>query len=105
MFDKETILKVWNNARPYGHLDPAQYRIDECGALMRFRDRGNRNSNYGWEIDHIVPVSKGGTNELSNLRALQWDNNASRHNGKLHNKIYFNGKRNVERAFWNILFE
>ena len=44
MFDKETILKVWNNARPYGHLDPAQYRIDECGALMRFRDRGNRNN-------------------------------------------------------------
>lgn len=105
MFDKETILKVWNTARPYGNLAPAQSRIDECGALMRFDDYGNRDSDYGWEIDHIDPISKGGTDELSNLRALQWDNNASRHNGKLLNKIYFNGKRNVERAFWNILFE
>lgn len=105
MFDKETILKFWNKARPYGNLDPAQYRIDECGALMRFDDYGNRDSDYGWEIDHIVPVSRGGTNELSNLRALQWDNNATRGDGKLIRKIYFNGERNETRPFWNILFE
>lgn len=105
MFDKETIFKVWNKARPYGNLDPAQYRIDECGALMRFGDYGNRDSDYGWEIDHIVPVSKGGTDELSNLRALQWDNNATRGDGKLIRKIYFNGERNAERPCWNIIFE
>ena len=30
---------------------------------------------YGREIDYIKPVAKGGTDDLSNLQALRWENN------------------------------
>ncbi len=54
-----------------------EYRQDDLGRLMRWRDYGNRSSFYGWEIDHILPIAMGGTDDLSNLRALHWQSNAS----------------------------
>jgi hypothetical protein len=30
---------------------------------------------YGWEIDHVLPLSRGGDSDLRNLRPMQWENN------------------------------
>ena len=35
---------------------------------------------WGWEVDHIKPISEGGTNELSNLRPLNISDNRGRNN-------------------------
>lgn len=70
--------EVWKKASVVDGYDEALFRKDAAGAWISYSEFGNRNSKFGWEIDHIYPVSKGGGDELVNLRAMQWENNVSK---------------------------
>ena len=96
-FTQQEILAVWKKGTVVPNYDPSLYRKDKCGAWMRFKEYGDRNSIYGWEIDHITPVSKGGSNSLYNLRPLQWENNMAKSNGRLSCAVIANGNENVRR--------
>jgi len=72
--------KVWSRGRAVPGLDPKMYRRDSYGRVMNVYQYGNRQSAYGWEIDHIRPVSKGGGNHLSNLQPLNWKSNVKKSN-------------------------
>ena len=74
----EIIEFVWNKARKVEGFDPALIRKDSCGAWILRSEYGNTESIYGWEIDHIYPLSRGGDDNPQNLRALQWSNNRSK---------------------------
>jgi len=94
-FSEEIVQQVWEKGRRVPNNDPDIWRKDECGAWIGKRYYGNRDSQYGWEVDHITPESEGGTDELSNLRPLQWQNNAAKQASRLVCVATASGKDNV----------
>ena len=77
MHSKDLVDCVWQKGQTVPGLDPSQYRVDDCGNLIRRNDYGNRESRLGWEGDHIIMRSKGGPTTCQNLRPLHWRPNAA----------------------------
>lgn len=94
-FCNNTIQSVWNKATIVPGYDSTLWRKDQCGAWIGRNFYGNRTSVYGWEIDHVYHVCRGGSDALSNLRPLHWKNNASRNAGRLVCKVKSVEERNV----------
>lgn len=60
--NKETAMRLWNKA--FGKCNKA---VDFAGREMDKAAYDDRNSKFGWNIDHILPQSRGGKTTESNL--------------------------------------
>lgn len=100
---KDFVQLVWAKGKVVLGKDKNVWRFDDCGALIRFYDYGKQ-SEYGWEIDHIVSKAKGGSNDMSNLQPLQWKNNRAKSDGEEVPKVVARHGRNV-KAQPDLLFE
>ena len=94
-FSEKVIQDVWEKGTIVANNDPQKWRKDQCGAWISRSKYGNRESQYGWEIDHISP---GGGDYLSNLRPLQWQNNVDKSDGRLKGYITAKGTENVDNC-------
>ena len=70
---------VWLKAKRIPGKDPAQWRKDAKGNLIRWIDYG-KSTIHGWHIDHHIPQSKGGSDELCNLVPMQYAANIRKSN-------------------------
>lgn len=97
-FTDDKINTVWDNAQKVDGADPKIWRKDVCDAWIN-RDQYGNESDYGWEIDHALPVAKNGTDHTSNLRAMQWQNNRSKGDDfpNYTASVTADGNKNVER--------
>lgn len=71
-FDEATIEAVWNGAAISSEHPPL--RVDPYGALIWRGGYRNTSSKFGWEIGYRTSPSRGGTDDVANLQALQWEN-------------------------------
>ena len=74
----DLVIAVWEKGEVIPDYDATQWRRDAFGTAISFAAYGDRDSDSGWEIDHIVPVADGGDDLLSNLRPLHWKANVAR---------------------------
>ena len=97
---------VWDNkAVKVDGVDPDVFRQDYAGAWMRYADYGNRNSQYGWEIDHLKPLAQGGEEVMTNYLPLQWQNNVRKGDNypRWTTAVAADGQNNVEQEkFWKV---
>ena len=81
-YTAEKLQKIWEKGSPIPGYSAGVWRHDICGAVMKWAEYGQQTRN-GWNVDHICPASEGGGEDVSNLRPLQWENNAKRQAGTL----------------------
>ena len=85
-FSEEQIQEVWDRAMVVEGYDKSRFRKDACGAWIIRNKYGDTDSQYGWQIDHVVPralledkgFSEDEIDAPVNLRAMQHENNESK---------------------------
>lgn len=69
--------RAWENAKRVKGKDPSLYRRDPYGNILYWPSYG-KSSEMGWDVDHIQPASKGGSDSTRNLQALKTSVNRSK---------------------------
>ena len=74
---KNTKDKLWELAKPIRGMDSDIYRKDPYGNVMYYNSYG-KPTTMGWEIDHIKPHNRGGSDDIRNLQCLNTHLNRSK---------------------------
>lgn len=104
-YSKELKDEIWEKGIPVDGYDPKIVRKDACGAWIIRDLYGDKETLFGWEIDHIFPESKlielgksDKASDMINLRPLNVTNNTSKSDSYPEYKatLTSEGEKNVE---------
>lgn len=90
---------IWEKAKAIDGYDPSKWRQDFAGAWIQ-KDQYGIQSPLGWEIDHMIPRSHGGGDEISNLFPLHWRNNEAKSDNTpiFSTAVSSEGNKNIEKV-------
>lgn len=78
--------KVWNKGKEIPNKNPNLYRKDAYGHEI-YKPSYGTNGSKSWQIDHKIPTSRGGSNNIRNLQPLQSTVNMSKGNTLVKKKL------------------
>ncbi len=87
MADQQEINDVWAKGIIIPSYDPKVWRHDSKGNPIK-KDEYGKTTKHGWEIDHMIPTSKGGPDTLENKQPLQWEENRRKANKDYEDTIF-----------------
>ena len=89
---------AWEKAIKQPNNNPDVFRKDYAGAWIRKSDYGET-TDYGWEIDHLIPLAQDGTYSLDNLIPMHWRNNRTKGDDypQWRTSMTSDGVNNIER--------
>lgn len=87
--DRNTVIAVWLKGVEAPGYDPVFVRKDCFGNLIEFNQYG-QDTQFGWEIDHIIPKARGGIDHISNYQPLQWEANRKKSDKLLLGSLFRN---------------
>ena len=67
--------KVWETTATIKGRNPDKYRMDASNTVIHRDQYGNAGHKGSWDIDHMKSQSKGGSDHINNLQALNSHDN------------------------------
>jgi hypothetical protein len=89
-FSREIINLVWEKANKVPGYDADLFRKDKFGSWITKNMYGEcyESFYFGWYIDYITPKDMGGSDDITNLEPLQWENCSEiTNNNSINNQI------------------